>query len=548
MIAKGKTVHGPFGWFMMLGLALFSIIATSQSAHASPRLYNLITEVSPDAAGRVEPSAGTYFRNSNILITAVPDTCYQFDHWEGNLSGIANPAYFRFDAKESQVKVTAVFRQICEPSPAEPKSDKFHIVGYFPEWGVYRQPPYFVKNIVSSGAADKLTVLNYAFGLPKPDATGTVTCQLDDHASAYQRIYSANESIDGTPDDPYQPLRGHFNQLKKLKEMYPNLRIVVSIGGWLGSTYFSDAAATDASRSAFVASCIDLFINGDLPMHNNAGGKGIAAGIFDGIDLDWEYPVSGGDAGVHHRSDDSTNFTLLLAEFRRQYHAVGRDDLLLTIAAPGSEYSAQNFHVSEDHPYLDYIQLMTYDFYGDWNSTTGHLTNLCASAAEPVSAEWQLSIDKAVRLFRDWYGVPADKILPGAAFYGRGWTGVDSTNTGLYQSKNGAAPGTYERGYELYRDLIPKISDGYTMYWDDLAKAAWLYNGEDQIFWTYDEPNALALKAQYIKYHDLGGIMFWEISGDNDQGVLLSTLYEGLQPEAPAADPCSDNWPFQSHW
>jgi chitinase len=86
------------------------------------------------------------------------------------------------------------------------------------------------------------------------------------------------------------------------------------------------------------------------------------------------------------------------------------------------------------------------------------------------------------------------------------------------------------------------------MYWDDLAKAAWLYNGEDQIFWTYDEPNALALKAQYIKYHDLGGIMFWEISGDNDQGVLLSTLYEGLQPEAPAADPCSDNWPFQSHW
>jgi len=527
-------------WFIMCGLLMCSMM-TTESAYALPRLYALATGVSPDGAGRVEPSAGTYSRNSEILITAVPNTCYQFAHWEGNLSGTTNPAHYRFNTRNSQVKVTAVFEQICDPSTADLSSGDFRIVGYFPEWGVYRQQPYLVKNIVTSGSANKLTVLNYAFGLPKPDLRGVVTCQLDDHWSAYQRTYSANESVDGVADDSYQPLRGHFNQIKKLKEIYPNLKIVISIGGWLGSTYFSDAASTDASRSAFVKSCIDLYIKGDLPLQNNAGGQGVAADIFDGIDLDWEYPISGGNDGTHHSIDDSTNFTLLLAEFRRQFKTIGRDDLLLTMAAPASESYSQNFHVSDDYPYLDYIQLMTYDFYGNWSSTTGHHTDLCSSPAEPVASEWQLSMDKAVKLYRDWYGVPVDKIFPGASFYGRGWTDVNGTNSGLYLSKSGAAPGTYEPGYELYRDLVQKVSSGYTEYWDDISKAAWLYSSEDRIFWTYDEPNSLALKAQYVKHHDLGGIMFWEISGDNDQGLLLSTLYEGLRQEASVADPCAGN-------
>jgi len=527
-------------WFIMCGLLMCSMM-TTESAYALPRLYALATGVSPDGAGRVEPSTGTYSRNSEILITAVPNTCYQFDHWEGNLSGTTNPAHYRFDTRNSQVKVTAVFEQICDPSTADLSSGDFRIVGYFPEWGVYRQQPYLVKNIVTSGSANKLTVLNYAFGLPKPDLRGVVTCQLDDHWSAYQRTYSADDSVDGVADDPYQPLRGHFNQLKKLKAMYPNLKIVVSIGGWTGSTYFSDAVLTDVSRSAFVKSCIDLYIKGDLPLQNNAGGESVASGIFDGIDLDWEYPVSGGDVGTHHNIDDSSNFNLLLAEFRKQFNAIGRDDLLLTMAAPGSEYNSQDFHISDAYPYLDYIQLMTYDFSGDWNSTTGHLANLCKSSADPASAEWRLSMDKAVRVYRDRYGVPARKILPGAAFYGRGWTGVSNTDSGLYQSKSGPAPGTYEQGYELYRDLVPKLSSGYTIYWDNLAEAGWIYSSTDKIFWTFDEPNALSLKAQYIKYHDLGGIMFWEISGDNDQGLLLSTLYEGLRQEAPVADPCAGN-------
>lgn len=541
MTIKKRSVCVFAVWFIMCGLVLMFVIATTQRAYALQQRYGLPTGVFPKGAGRVVSSTGTYSKNGYIQITAVPNTCYQFDHWEGNLSGTTNPTYYRFNSTNSQVKVIAVFVQTCEPTTAGSGNGNFRIVGYFPEWGVYRQQPYLVKNIVTSGSADKLTVLNYAFGYPKPDSTGVVTCQLNDPESAYLQTYSANDSVNGVADDPYQSLRGHFNQLKKLKAMYPNLKIVASIGGWSGSMYFSDAALTDVSRSAFVKSCIDLYIKGNLPMQSNAGGPGVAAGIFDGIDLDWEYPVSGGAGSAHHNIGDSTNFTLLLVEFREQYKSIGRDDLLLTMAGPSSKYHSQNFHVSDDYHHLDYIQLMTYDFYGDWNSTTGHLTNLCTSPADPASAEWQLSMDKAVRLYRDWYGVPADKILPGAAFYGRGWTGVDSINSGLYQSNSGSAPGIYEPGYELYRDLVPKLSSGYTTYWDDFAKAAWIYSSADKVFWTCDESNSLALKAQYVKYYDLGGIMFWEISGDNDKGIMLSTLYEGLQPEAPAADPCTGN-------
>ena len=125
-------------WFIMCGLILMFVIETTQSAYASPRRYALATGVFPDGAGHVITSAGTYSRNSYIRITAVPNTCYQFDHWEGNLSGTTNPTYYRFNSTNSQVKVTAVFKQTCELTPADPSSGNFRIVGYFPEWGGYR--------------------------------------------------------------------------------------------------------------------------------------------------------------------------------------------------------------------------------------------------------------------------------------------------------------------------------------------------------------------------------------------------------------------------
>ena len=537
-----------------LMLAAVSVLLGSRLVSGAVR-YTLTTSVEPAGSGSITPSEGTFSRNNYIVVTATPLPGCQFDHWSGDLSGSENPTHYRFDTGKYAVTFVAYFVPApgfsCPPPPPPPPPPPdpppavtAQVVGYFPEWGVYHQPPYYVKHIKDSRAVDGLTIVNYAFVVPGPDAAGTVVCQLDDPVAAYQQSYTNAMSVDGVGDTG-QPLRGHFNQLRELKSLFPNLKVVVSLGGWLGSTWFSDAAATAASREAFVTSCLGMFVDGDLPAVSGAGGLGAASNVFDGFDLDWEYPVAGGAQGTHHRSDDGANFTLLLAEFRRQFALRGRSDLLLTMAGPGSDYRGQNFHLSEDHQYLDFVSVMTYDYHGAWERSTGHHTNLCTSPDDPSSETWRVSLDKSVKLYRDVYLVPAAKIVPGGAFYARGWKGVRSTNNGLYQRGSGAAPGKYENGSDLYRDLPvsangdPVPGSGFTRYWDAKAQAPWLFNPLSGIFWSYDDANSLALKGEYVRFHRLGGLMFWELSGDNAAGALFQQMDLALKADPPPSDPCT---------
>ncbi|NIP13366.1 MAG: hypothetical protein GWM88_00935 [Pseudomonadales bacterium] len=400
---------------------------------------------------------------------------------------------------------------------------------YFPEWGVHLQP-YYVRHIQDSGAAEQLTVINYAFVVPAPNAAGDIVCQMDDPVAAYQQTYTAQMSVDELSDADDQPLRGHFNQFRKLKEKHPDLKVLIAIGGWLGSVWWSDAAATLESRETFVASCIDLFIRGNLPEAGSAGGDGVAAGIFDGFDIDWEYPITGGASGTHHSSDDDVNLTATLAEFRRQLDALpradGSDPYLLTMATPGSAFRGDNYQINADQEHVDWFNLMTYDFHGGWENKTGHQTNILTSVNDPSSDAFKLSIDNAVRLYRDTYGVPVDKLVIGAAFYGRGWRGVSETDDGLYQSGR-TASGIYEDGYNYYRDLEPLMLADYAMHWDPLALASWLYSPVERIFWTLDEPQSIALKRRYADAFGLGGVMAWEVSGDDEAGTLVSAMRTG---------------------
>ena len=398
---------------------------------------------------------------------------------------------------------------------------QYQIAAYFPEWEVRR--PYYVRHIDAYGLADKITLINYAFGFPGPDPqTGAITCQFRDSVAAYQQTYDSAMSVDGNADLPDQPLHGHFNQLRKLKAKYPHLKVVVSLGGWTESTWFSDAARTPESREKFVTSCIDVYIHGHLPEQNGAGGRGVGAGVFDGIDIDWEYPLSSGLASNHYHPDDDQNFVLLLQEFRRQYQAIGRPDLLLTAAVPGPAQAGQ-YRMESAHPYLDLVAVMTYDLRGEWDSTSGHHTNLYTSDQDPAPQSQRLSADATLRLYRDRYGVPARKLLIGAAFYGKAWKEVGPENHGLYQ------PGkaTYLGGNN-YRDLLLKMKQGYERFWDASAQAPWLYNPQEGVFYTFDDPESVALKARYIKEHGMGGVMFWEITGDDDQGTLVNTIYQNL--------------------
>ncbi|HET9932700.1 MAG TPA: glycoside hydrolase family 18 protein [Polyangiaceae bacterium] len=405
-------------------------------------------------------------------------------------------------------------------------SDPARVVGYFAQWGIY-QRAYRVKNIAESGAAAGLTVINYAFGNVVNGACVMVSrAGVGDAFADYQKSFAAEESVDGAADTWDQKLKGNFNQLKKLKARYPNIKVLISIGGWTWSKGFSDAALTAESRAAVVKSCIDLYIRGDLPMLDGdpAGGPGAAAGVFDGIDIDWEYPAMAGDVGSVYRDEDTKNFTLLLAEFRRQLTAID-PKLLLTIAAPAGKPQSDKIELGAIHQHLDWINLMTYDMHGAWDAKgpTDFHSPLYTSPDEPTSAgAAELSSDATVTRYLN-AGVPSSKLTLGIPFYGRGWSGVAGSSHGLYQTTTGPAPGTYEAGIEDYKVLVARKAPGFR---DSKAGAYWTFDGNE--FWSFDDPENIRLKTEYIRSKRLGGVMVWSLDGDTKDGELMRAVASGM--------------------
>ncbi|MFN2225696.1 MAG: glycoside hydrolase family 18 protein, partial [Anaerolineae bacterium] len=202
---------------------------------------------------------------------------------------------------------------------------------------------------------------------------------------------------------------------------------------------------------------------------------------------------------------------------------------LLTIAAPAGAETYGNIELAAISRHLDWLNLMAYDFHGSWDKVTGSLAPLHASTADPAGDDPDpgLNVHAAVRAYLA-AGVPADKLVLGVPFYGRGWAGVPDVDQGLYQPVTHLPRGTWEQGAFDYKDLARNYVDvnGYTRYWHDEAKTPWLYNPETQVFITYDDPESLALKAAYVDEWNLGGVVFWELSADD--GSLLDTLYAGL--------------------
>ena len=371
---------------------------------------------------------------------------------------------------------------------------------------------YSPKNIAASGAAARITHLMYAFG--KPTATG---CAVSDREADYEKRYDAADSVDGKPDsEAPHAVRGNFGQLLKLKAAYPRLKVLISLGGWTLSSHFSEAASSAASRQAFVASCIGLFIKGDL-----GGGRSIA-GLFDGVDVDWEYPGACGNTCAFSAADPQ-NFTALLAEFRRQLDRLDKR-YLLTIAAPAGHDQYSLLDLSGIHPYLNYINLMSYDLHGAWEKTTNHNAALYANPAEPAESA-NRNVDRAVTDYLA-AGVPPKKLVLGVPFYGHGWKGVANANNGLYQPATGPAKAGDESGSGGYRALKDL---GYPGFRDPVAQAFWVYSADAGVFWSYDDPATLVNKTNYIKSKGLAGAMSWELSNDDASGTLLSTLADGLK-------------------
>ncbi len=383
------------------------------------------------------------------------------------------------------------------PTPGTaPKTEK-RLVGYFVEWGIY-QRNYHVADI----PATKLNVINYAFA--NVSAAGEVT--LYDSFAAVEKTY---------PGDTWdQPLRGNFNQLKKLKAAHPHLVTMISVGGWTLSARFSDVALTATSRAKFAASAVRF-----LRQYG-----------FDGVDIDWEYPGGGGlDTNVS-RPADRQNYTLLLQELRTQLDQAASADgrrYYLSIAAGCGPDKIANLEVARLATILDWINLMTYDFHGAWENRTGHNAPLFGLAGDP------LTVDAAVRGFLA-AGAPPQKLVLGVPFYGRTWRGVPATNGGLAQPSPGAGAGTWESGVIDYFDLAAKITANpaaYARRWDPVARVPWIHvpTLDGGTFITYDDPESIAEKARYLKTMGLGGAMIWEL--DSDRRAPAPGLLDALLGE-----------------
>ena len=401
-------------------------------------------------------------------------------------------------------------------------------VGYFIQWGIYGRA-FYVKNLDTSGSAARLTHINYAFANVAPEADGTVTCQSGDVWADYQRPVSAEESVDGVGDLWGEPLNGNFGQLLKLKAKYPKLKVMLSLGGWTWSKYFSDGALTPESRTALVASCVDRFVKGNLPSlgPGESGGPGSAANLFDGIDLDWEWPGSEGNAGNVIRPEDKANFTALVAEFRHQLDAYGTQtkrhyELSAFLPAAPSKIAA-GFEGRKIFKDLDFATVQGYDFHGTWEAVTNQQSALRVPANNPTNPDF--SVDATVRA---WLaaGAKRSQLVVGIPYYGQGWTGVTGGGNGLFQPATGPAAGTWAAGNEDYKVLKQKAAAGFTVHRDVRAGHAWLFDGTT--FWTYDDPAVLLQKALYIRLQGLGGAMMWELSGDDANGTLTKTIHFGL--------------------
>lgn len=287
----------------------------------------------------------------------------------------------------------------------------------------------------------------------------------------------------------------NFRHLTQLKKQNPALKVLISIGGWTWSKNFSDAVLSDTSRQYFAESAVAIVKKYDL----------------DGVDIDWEYPGRPGYEGNIYRPEDKQNYTLMFKELRRQLNNLQKQTnkkYLLTTAAGGFKSFIEHTEMGDAQQYLDYINLMTYDYSG--GGVASHHTALYASKAYKA----ENNADNAVNLFMD-AGVPANKLVMGIAFYGK----VSILTTGAKGLGDSVTSRLRNVGYTLIRDSLLKLPD-FKEHRDKNAKADYMYNAATRQFITYDDVWSVKKKCKYVNAKKLAGAMFWEYNDDPKEYLL----------------------------
>lgn len=356
-----------------------------------------------------------------------------------------------------------------EPPRASAAGDGGAVVGYYASWAPGQG--YRPEDV----PAERFTQINYAFA------------DIRD-----------GRAVLSAPEQDAKTLR----ELTGLRRRNPALKIVLSLGGWDGSAGFSDAAASAQSRGVFVQSCLEL----------------VLAHGLDGVDLDWEYPVSGGAPGVAHRPQDRENLTALLRDLRGALDRQGRRDgkrYVLTIAGAVSGGYLNNIEPQAVAELVDHIFLMAYDLHGPWDAASGFNAPLYAPTDGP--SRYRSSVDGGISAWLD-RGVPPEKLVLGMPLYGYIYQGVDRRNDGLFQSFSSARSVPWNK---VRSDYLRQ--GAYRQLRHPEAEVPYLYGNRS--FLSYDDPASIAAKAELARRRGLGGFGFWELSQDS-RGDLIQSAWD----------------------
>jgi chitinase len=469
---------------------------------------------------------------STVTTTSTSDT----------ISGLTPSTSYTFTVKATDSAGTSSGSTVTVTTAAQTSS--LIVGGWFEEWSIY-YAGYNIANMQTNGVAGKLTHLFYAFSSLTASSSGSASCVLADPWADYQ---DTNLPQVTGPYSGAGGVYGNFGAIQQLKAANPNLKTVISIGGAsaAATSAFTMAASTAAGRTALASSCINMFINGNLA-------SGITApGLFDGINIDWEFPAA----------TDTANFTALLTEFRNQLNTLSATTgkhYSLSFDAPAGKSDSSNpggydtIDIPATFAQSDFVTIDGYNYAGDWELATNDASPLYDSTANPLYGQG-LSIDATVQAYLST-GIPASKYTMGFPAYGAGWSGnLTSASCGEYQTATEVSPVPNTNGVGLcstgnnqsspavgcdtlltnglatYGTIKNLLNNGYTACYDSTRVATSAFNSTTHTVFSYDDATSIAAKAAYIKSHGLGGGYIWAVKDDDSNGDLVKALAAGLNP------------------
>ena len=405
-----------------------------------------------------------------------------------------------------------------------------NVIAYFPNWSIYNQSHQMM--LVGDLPWDKLTVINHAFFT----VNKSFKLETTDVYSDFDKMMPHSEGWNA------DQLRGFMGEYKYYKQLYPDVKVIISVGGWTRGENFHAMAKTKENRKIFIDSVVEFLKK--YP-------------FIDGIDIDWEYPGVDRaadpndqyDKGCPGGPEDKENFTLLLKEIREAYNNNELENKMLTIADSAGYDKIELQEPDKFIQYLDYINVMTYDMHGAFENVTNHHSAIYPnpndpSPSSPVDIKGKYNTQEAMKIYTDVYKIPAEKLNVGAPFYSRGWGGVDDSTgkNGLFATATGKVTGTWDNPtspggqYPWYQLKTMENSGGWVKYRDEVSKVPYLYNKTMKAMLTYEDEDSLKERCNFVKNNGYGGIVVWEITGDDMKSdfPMTTIIADEIGPQYPA--------------